>query len=316
MRVSPPQPHFSDSRPAYRRRWRSSSKLANSTIAARSSLGTRSASAIGPTSPGAASRARRAPSCCALRVRSALTGNLVAAQLAFLDQLAQRILGADVQQVVQLLAVVPRGRVVDHRFGGGKQGAGGREPHVAERPQSVLVEVDQLIKGVVAAAMGIAGAVGEFLELAERGASGGRAECRHHLGQRGDGLLMKQVDERGGGVLGRPHSDTITNDMIAIVPQRRAPSNRNAPESRPPQTIPTTQPTHNGLVASIYRDLYLRRPLADSRRLRLSITGVSHRGRQRGIVRRRPDCFRLPLAMLPPDLDCSSHLVQSRRCNP
>ena len=66
--------------------------------------------------------------------------------------------------------------------------------------------------------MGVAGAVGEFLELAERGAPGVRAERRHHLGQRGDGLLMEQIDERGAGVLGRSHSDTITNTIIVIVP--------------------------------------------------------------------------------------------------
>ena len=64
IRASPPQPHLRDSRPAYSRRWRSSSKLANSTIAARSWSGMRSASGTGPTSPGAASRARRALSCC------------------------------------------------------------------------------------------------------------------------------------------------------------------------------------------------------------------------------------------------------------
>ena len=42
-----------------------------------------------------------------------LTGNLLAGQLAFLDQLAQGILGADVQQVVQLLAELSRNSVVD-----------------------------------------------------------------------------------------------------------------------------------------------------------------------------------------------------------
>ena len=99
----------------------------------------------------------------------------------------------------------------------------------------MLVEVDELIEGVVAATMGVAGAVGEFLELAERGAPGARAESRHHLGQRGDGLLMEQAEERGAGVAGRSHSDTITNDIIAIVPQRPATSNRNASRSRPSQ---------------------------------------------------------------------------------
>ena len=54
-----------------------------------------------------------------------LTGKLVAGQLAFLDQLAQGILGADMQQVVQLFAELSSGSVVDHRCGGGEQGTGG-----------------------------------------------------------------------------------------------------------------------------------------------------------------------------------------------
>ena len=86
-----------------------------------------------------------------------------------------------------------------------------------ERPQPVLVVVDEFSKGVVAAPMGVAGAVREFLELAKRGAPGARTERRHYLGQRGDGLPAKQVAERGAGVLGRSHSDTFTNDMIVMV---------------------------------------------------------------------------------------------------
>ena len=93
------------------------------------------------------------------------------AQLALLDQLPQGILSADVQQVVQLLAELSRWRSADHRFRGGQQGAGGREPHVVERPQPVFVELDEFNKGVVTATMGVAAAVGEFLELAKRGAS-------------------------------------------------------------------------------------------------------------------------------------------------
>ena len=73
------------------------------------------------------------------------------------------------KQVVQLLAELSRWRIADHRCGGGEQGAGGREPHGAERPQPVLVEVDEFLKGVIAAPMGVAGAVREFLELAKRG---------------------------------------------------------------------------------------------------------------------------------------------------
>ena len=45
------------------------------------------------------------------------------------------------------LAELSSGSVVDQRRGGGQQGAGGREAHVVERPQPVLVVVDELIKG-------------------------------------------------------------------------------------------------------------------------------------------------------------------------
>ena len=40
------------------------------------------------------------------------------------DELAQRVLGADMEQVVQLLADMSCRRLVDERLGGGDQGAG------------------------------------------------------------------------------------------------------------------------------------------------------------------------------------------------
>ena len=62
MRRSPPHPHLSDSSPANSRRWRSSSRLANNTMAARNSSGIRSASGSGRPSPGVAISSRRARS--------------------------------------------------------------------------------------------------------------------------------------------------------------------------------------------------------------------------------------------------------------
>ena len=116
------------------------------------------------------------------------------------------------------------------------------------------------MNGVVAAPMGVAGAVREFLELAKRGASGARTERRHYLGQRGDGLPVKQVDERGGGVLARSHNVTITNTTIVIVPQPASGTRRTRHEKPPKESILLLS---NGLIASIYRDLYLRRPLKE-----------------------------------------------------
>ena len=82
------------------------------------------------------------------------------------------------EQVVELLAEMPCVCLVDERLGGGDQGAGAGEPDAAERPQSELVEVGEFVEGVVAAAMRVAGAGGEVLELAERGAPGAGFRAR------------------------------------------------------------------------------------------------------------------------------------------
>ena len=114
----------------------------------------------------------------------------------------------------------------------------------------MLVEADEFLKGVVAAPMGVAGAVREFLELAKRGASGARTKRRHYLGQRGDGLPAKQVAERSGGVLGRSHGGTITSTTIAIVPQRASGTHHTRHEQPSRSIHPANS---NGLIASIYR---------------------------------------------------------------
>ena len=102
-----------------------------------------------------------------------LAGELVPRQPPVADELAEGILGADMQQVVQLLAEVSGLGVADERFGGCDQGADPGKADPGERPQTTLVEVDELIKGVVAAAMRVAGPGGQVLELAERGAPAG-----------------------------------------------------------------------------------------------------------------------------------------------
>ena len=81
-----------------------------------------------------------------------LAGELVPRQPPVADELAEGILGADMQQVVQLLAEVSGLGVADERFGGCDQGADAGEADPGERPQTALVEVDEFIEGVVAAA--------------------------------------------------------------------------------------------------------------------------------------------------------------------
>ena len=141
-----------------------------------------------------------------------LPGELVPRQAPVADELAQRILGADLKQVVQLIDEVSGLAMVDERLGGCDQGAETGEADTGERPQAELVEVDELVEGVEAAAMRVAVAGGEVLEPAERGApAGAGTERREHLGQRGDGLIAEQGNDRVGGELGWSHCGTIAD---------------------------------------------------------------------------------------------------------
>ena len=141
-----------------------------------------------------------------------LAGELVPCQPPVDDELAQRVLGADTEQVVQLVDEMSGVGVVDERLGGCDQGAGAGEADAGEGPQAALVEVGEFVERVVAAAMRVAGAGGQVLELAERGApAGAGAERGHDLDQRGDGLVAEQGDDRVGGKGGWSHCGTITD---------------------------------------------------------------------------------------------------------
>ena len=87
-----------------------------------------------------------------------LAGELVPRQPLVADELPQGVLGADVEQVVQLVDEVSGLGMVDDRLGGFNKGAGAGEADAGERPQAALVEVSEFVEGVVAATMRIAGA--------------------------------------------------------------------------------------------------------------------------------------------------------------
>ena len=141
-----------------------------------------------------------------------LAGELVPRQPAVADELAQGVLGADTEPVVELVDEVSGFGVVDERLGGCDEGAGTGEADAGERPQSELVEVGELVERIVAAAMRVAGAGVEVLELAEGGApADAGTEGGHHVGQGGDGLLAEQGDDGVGGELGWSHCSTITD---------------------------------------------------------------------------------------------------------
>ena len=163
-----------------------------------------------------ASGAQLARSVCVVgRAVEELAGELVPRQAPVADELAQGVLGADPEQIVQLVDEVSGLGVVDERLGGGDESAGPGEPDAGERPQAPFVEVGEFVECVVGAAMGVAGAGVEVLELAERGApADAGAEGGHHVVERGDGLLSEQGDGGVGGELGWSHCGTITDSRF------------------------------------------------------------------------------------------------------
>ena len=139
-----------------------------------------------------------------------LAGEPVPCQAPVADELAQGVLGADPEQVVEVVDEVPGLGVVDERLGDRDQGAEAGEADAGERPQAAGVEVGEFVEGVEAAARRVAGPGREVLELAERGApAGSGAEGGHHLGQRGDGLVAEQGDDGIGGERGGSPCGTI-----------------------------------------------------------------------------------------------------------
>ena len=92
--------------------------------------------------------------CVVGRAVEELTGELVPRQAAVPDELAQGVLGADTETVVELIDEVSGFRAIDERLGGCDERAGAGEADAGERPQAVFVEVGELVEGVVAAAMG------------------------------------------------------------------------------------------------------------------------------------------------------------------
>ncbi len=77
-----------------------------------------------------------------------LAGELVPRQPPVADELAQGVLGADTEPVVELVDEVSGFRVVDERLAGCDEGAGAEEADAGERPQAVFVEVGELVEGV------------------------------------------------------------------------------------------------------------------------------------------------------------------------
>ena len=175
MRRSPPHPHLSDSSPGEQPALALVEEAGEQHDGGAQLLGHHVGVGQGPPESGGGHQQPSGAELMRLlrvvgRAVEELAGELVPRQPPVADELAQGVLGADTEPVVELVDEVSGFRVVDERLGGCDEGAGAGEADSAERPQAVFVEVGDLVEGVVAAAMGVAGAGVEIPELAERGA--------------------------------------------------------------------------------------------------------------------------------------------------
>ena len=220
----------------------------------------------GRPSPGVASRAARAQlprlARAVGRAIQELARELVPTQPPVADELAQGVLGADMQQVVQLLAEMSGLRLVDERLGRGDQGADAGEPDPVGSPR-------WSIDPFVTAAMRVAGASRQALELSKRGAPGACAQRRHPRTAR-----RRLLAQQRSGEFGWSHYGTI------MVPGRNSATNAGRTPPRIPrnscsgqrlarQEIRPTGPLYSA-ITDICMKLFLRRPLVRAQ-LRCSI---------------------------------------------
>jgi hypothetical protein len=72
-----------------------------------------------------------------------------------------------VEDLLQFIGEVALGSAVDEGFHGRDQIAPAREPHRLKGPKALAIKLWDLSESVVAAAMGVAGTIGEFFQLAK-----------------------------------------------------------------------------------------------------------------------------------------------------
>ena len=108
------------------------------------------------------------------------------------DQMTQRLLGFDLEEVGQFRGVVAVGGSLDEGFHGVYQRAVTREPDAFVRPQPTSIKARDFLKRVEASAMAVAGEITEVLQLAEDGEIDRGAEDPLELGQLGN-LVAEQV---------------------------------------------------------------------------------------------------------------------------
>ena len=121
------------------------------------------------------------------------------------SELAQGIGRGNAEDGIQFLHQESGTGCAHEVLGGGEQGAARGEADAAEGPQAVLVEACRCAQGVEAPAMGIAGDVRHFAQLADDGAPAGGTEGGEQLGHGDDTLATQQIDQGLGMELNGSH---------------------------------------------------------------------------------------------------------------
>ncbi len=130
---------------------------------------------------------------------------LDAGQAMVAGELAQGIGRGDAEEGIEFLDKESASGIANEVLGGGEQGAARGEADAAQGPQAALVEAGHSVEGVEAPAMGIAGDVRHFAQLADDGAPIGGTEGGEHLGHGCDALSAQQTDQGLGMELNGSH---------------------------------------------------------------------------------------------------------------
>ena len=134
-----------------------------------------------------------------------LPADLGAVHAAFPMQLEQGPLALDVKKALQLASGEAAVRRLDERPRGFHQIAVARKPHRVPTPQSLRIEVRDLLEGVVLPSVRIAGQIPQRLQLADHRHRAGGPESVLELGEGGDSLVLEKLAQHGGRKRGLGH---------------------------------------------------------------------------------------------------------------
>jgi len=137
---------------------------------------------------------------------------------ALLDQPPQSVLGRHPHHGVQFVGEVARRGLGHQRGRRVQQRAVAGKVDVPISPQPQVIILGQGIQGVIGAAMGIAGAIGQGGQFTEDGDRHRGPQGRFELGQRGDRRSLKQGFQPVGGKANCIHNVRLTlSDRLSSV---------------------------------------------------------------------------------------------------